>query len=150
MIKTELDRAANFLKPKFGEVLLSQLLPYINNMKQFGLDMRIIIKIADEFLEKYKYLNEQSYKILFNILSNDDELIEKLRKEYKENPDLENQLYNDENQRKNLIIENELKKEEIKKDENENENKKEEENKKNEENKIEEENKKEEENKIEE
>jgi hypothetical protein len=139
MLKTELDRAANFLKPKFGEVLLSQLLPYVNNMKQFGLDMRIIIKITDEFLEKYKYLNEQSYKILFNILSNDNELIEKYRKEYKENPDLENQLYNNENQNnpqnknsienkneikdKNLTIENELKKEEIQKNENKKEQK---------------------------
>ena len=156
MLKTELDKAANFLKPKFGEVLLSQLLPYVNNMKQFGLDIRIIIKITDEFLEKYKYLNEQSYKILFNIISNDDELIEKYRKEYKENPDLENKLYNNENQsnpqnknsientneneKKNLITENELKKEEIQKDENEN--------KKEQKNKIEGENKKEEENQI--
>ena len=97
MLKQEFEKFSNLKKQKLSDILLSQLLPYINNMKQFELDIRIIVKIVDEFLEQYNYLTEESYKILFKILSDDINEIEKYREEYKKNPELENQLYNNEN-----------------------------------------------------
>ena len=97
MLKQEFEKFSNLKKQKLSDILLSQLLPYINNMKQFELDIRIIVKIVDEFLEQYNYLTEESYKILFKILSDDIDEIEKYREEYKKNPELENQLYNNEN-----------------------------------------------------
>ena len=63
-------------------------------MKKYEIDIRIIIKIFDEVSEKYKYLNEESYFTIFSVLSNDIKIIEEYRKEYKNNPDLEKQLYN--------------------------------------------------------
>ena len=63
-------------------------------MKRYEIDIRIIIKIFDEVSEKYKYLNEESYFTIFSVLSNDIKIIEEYRKEYKNNPDLEKQLYN--------------------------------------------------------
>ena len=91
-IKNELEKFSNNTKKNLSDILFNQLLTYNNNMKNFHVDDRIIIKIINEFLEKYNYLDEESYKYLFNLISNMEEA-EKLRKEYKENPDLENQLY---------------------------------------------------------
>ena len=91
-IKKELEKFSKSTKKILSDILFNQLLTYNNNMKNFHVDDRIIIKIIDEFLEKYNYLDEESYKNLFNLISNMEEA-EKLRKEYKENPDLENQLY---------------------------------------------------------
>ena len=85
----------NIKKLNLNDILLTQLLPHINNMKEIGIDVRIIIKIVDEFLEEYKYLNKESYNTLFSIISDDMKIIEKYRKEYKENPDLEKELYNE-------------------------------------------------------
>ena len=95
MIKREFEHKTNLSKKKLNDILLTQLLPHVNNMKGFGIDNRLIVKIIDEILEKYNYLNEQSYNSLFTILNLDLKEIEKYRKEYKENPDLENQLSND-------------------------------------------------------
>ena len=97
MLKKEFEKFSNIKNQKLSDILLSQLIPCINYMHQFEIDLRIIIKIVDEFLEQYNYLDEESYKILFKILSDDINEIEKYREEYKKNPELENQLYNNEN-----------------------------------------------------
>ena len=80
-------------------------------MKEFGIDIRIIIKIVDEFLVKYNYLNEENYKTLWTLINGGDiKKIEEYRKEYKENPDLEKELYNYEKKNnENLVIVNESK-----------------------------------------
>ena len=38
------------------------------------MDNRVIIKIIDEFLEKHNFLDEESYKNLFNLISNIEEV----------------------------------------------------------------------------
>ena len=96
MIKQELERTANFKAQKLNDILLTQLLPYVNNMVGFNMDKRIIIKIIDEISEKYKYLNEESMLTIFTLLGCNKEQIETYRKEIKENKDLENELYNNE------------------------------------------------------
>ena len=93
-LKEEFEKARIYKKSNLNDILLTQLLPYINNMRELGLDIRIIIKIVDEFLEQYNYLDEESYNTVFTIISTDIEEIKKYRKQYKDNPELENELYN--------------------------------------------------------
>ena len=88
----EIEKISNYNKQNLKDILLNVLAPIINNMKCFGIDIRIIIKITDEFLDKYNYLDEEGVSTLFGILSIDMEKVDKFRKEYKENPDLEKSL----------------------------------------------------------
>ena len=74
------------------EILFSCLLSHISNMMELQFDKRIVTKILDEYINKYQYLDENSKKELYLIISTDQEEILKLRKEYQENPNLENDL----------------------------------------------------------
>ena len=110
------------LEKKLNEIVFSQLLTYSNNMKNFEIDKRIIVKIMDEFIEKYKYVSQSNIKTIFDMIissendgeKNNEDIINKLRKEYdisleKENNDIDKDYdnYND-------IIENKNEKDEIK------------------------------------
>ena len=92
ILKKELNKddlqISNYFK-----VLIAQLITYINNMIEFNIDKRIIIKIVDEFLKQYNYSNKNGYGSLFFMIDEDPTMIEKLRTEIHDNPDLENQLY---------------------------------------------------------
>ena len=92
ILKKELNKddlqISNYFK-----VLIAQLITYINNMIEFNIDKRIIIKIVDEFLKQYNYPNKNGYGSLFFMIDEDPTMIEKLRTEIHDNPDLENQLY---------------------------------------------------------
>ena len=70
------------IKSKFNDVVFSQLLAYITNMIYFIPDKKIVLKISDEFVQKYNYLSNSNLDTLFGIISQDKEEIEKLRKEY--------------------------------------------------------------------
>jgi len=78
------------VQDKLNEIAFSQLLTFITNMMDFEIDKRIIIKIIDEFIEKFNYLSDKYKQSLFELISHDKEEIEKLRKEY--NPSLETEL----------------------------------------------------------
>ena len=102
---------------------------YINIMKKYKIDIRIIIKIFDEIAEKNNNLSKENFDTIFSAINNDTKKIEEYRKEYKENPDLENQLNNkgdkhnenNEGEQKNNIV-NEIKEDiEVKKDKKEKE-----------------------------
>ena len=101
MLEKEFEKAHILKKYNLNDILLTQLLPFINNMKELGIDIRIIIKIMDEFLLKYNYLSKESYNVLFSILDNNPKQIEKYRKELKDNPNLENELYNNDQKNDN-------------------------------------------------
>ena len=103
MIETDLGRF-NLKKEKdlkkYGDIIFSNLITFGNNMKSLEIDKRIIIKIMDEFIEKYNFISESNIKIIFETILqetdekplNNDEL-NKLRKEYDislENENLEN------------------------------------------------------------
>ena len=77
------------------EILFSCLLSHTNNMMEFQIDKRITLKILDEFLNKYQYLDEDHIKSLYVIISPAQEEILKLRKEYQENNNLEKELIED-------------------------------------------------------
>ena len=70
------------IKSKFNDVVFSQLLAYITNMIYFIPDKKIVLKISDEFVQKYNYLSNSNLDTLFGIISQDKEEIEKLRNEY--------------------------------------------------------------------
>ena len=74
------------------EILFSCLLSHTNNMMEFKIDKRIALKILDEYLNKYQYLDESHIQNLYIIISPDQEEISKLRKEYQENINLEKEL----------------------------------------------------------
>ena len=76
-------------------------------MMDFEIDIRLIVKIMDEFVEKYNYLNEESYQILFSMINSDLEEIEKIRKEFRDNPNLKEELIQKEENLNNNIKENE-------------------------------------------
>ena len=136
MIETDLGRF-NLKKEKdlkkYGDIIFSNLITFGNNMKSLEIDKRIIIKIMDEFIEKYNFISESNIKIIFETilqetdekpLSNDE--LNNLRKEYDislENENLENND-NEEDKIEEKKEENkEEKKEEKKEEENKEENK---------------------------
>ena len=87
---------------KLGDVVFSNLLTFASNMKNFEIDKRIIVKIMDEFIEKYNYINETNSKILFEMIIQEKEgetvnynELDKLRKEYNISLETENIKDND-------------------------------------------------------
>ena len=91
MFENELNRVNH--KINKNSLLFTQMLSQIKNMKEFKIDDRIIIKIIDEFVKKYDYSETSNLAPLFIFINSDPNEIEKLRKEYLDNPDLEKQLY---------------------------------------------------------
>ena len=77
---------------RLSNICFSQLLPYANNMKEFFVDDRLIVKIIDEFVEKYQIQKELADSIYSGVISEKTEEVEKLRKEYQDNPNFENEL----------------------------------------------------------
>ena len=56
------------------------------------MDDRLILKIIDEFVEKYHVQKELADTIYAGVISEKPEVIEKMRKEYKDNHNFENEL----------------------------------------------------------
>ena len=77
---------------RLSNICFSQLLPYANNMKEFFVDERLIVKVIDEFVEKYQIQKEFADTIYAGVVSDKPEEVEKLRDEYKNNPNFENEL----------------------------------------------------------
>ena len=90
---------------KLSNICFSQILPYANNMKEFYMDERLIVKIIDEFVEKYKIQKELANTIYAGVISDKPEVLEQMRKEYKDNPNFENELLSLEEAKKKRGIE---------------------------------------------
>ena len=82
-IKQMMDQKMNEKDKNEGiiNVVFAQVISYINNMKDFKLENKIIVKIVDEFVEKYNIGKDLSKHIYDNIDKSNE--IENLRKEYK-------------------------------------------------------------------
>ena len=74
-------------KEKLNEIVFAQLLTYISNIKDFGIDERVLLKILDEFTEKYPFLSDNNLHSIYQIITQDKYDIDTLRKEY--DPSLE-------------------------------------------------------------
>ena len=59
----------NLIKKK-GEIIFTQLLPFVNNMISFKMDKNKIINIVDYFKEKYVYLAKEDYKAIISMITN--------------------------------------------------------------------------------
>ena len=86
------DKNDKSSREKLSNICFSQILPYVNNMKEFFMDERFIVKIIDEFVENYEIQKELADTIYSGVISDKPEEVEKLRKEYKDNPNFENEL----------------------------------------------------------
>ena len=78
-------------RERLSNFCFSQLLPYSNNMVEFFLDNRIVVKIIDEFVEKY-HVQKEFADSIYGVVNSNPEEIEKIRQEYKNNPNIENEL----------------------------------------------------------
>jgi hypothetical protein len=78
-------------RESLSNIAFSQLLPYCNNMREFFMDDRIVVKIIDEFVEKYHIQKEWAQSI-YDVINSNPEELEKLRQEYKNNPNIENEM----------------------------------------------------------
>ena len=95
-----------------NNILLTQISPFINNMKDFNIDEGNIVKIVDEFIEKYNLTDEDTKNTLYSLINTDLTIIEGLRKEYKniDNESLEQKInLENSNNNENTIEDNENK-----------------------------------------
>ena len=79
------DNISDKTRLRASEVLFSQLLPYLNNMKEFKIDPSEVLKIADNFCAKYKILTEGHSETIYGLISDNKEEIKNLREKYKKN-----------------------------------------------------------------
>jgi hypothetical protein len=85
MINREVQKIGNLTDRKMNDVLLTQVLPFVNNMKDLHIDNKNIVKVIDEIIEKYHVKDEDIKDALFSLISSDKKVIEELRNEYKKN-----------------------------------------------------------------
>ena len=120
---------ADKIKERLNEVVFSQLLPFISGMIDFEIDKRVVIKIADEFFEKYNYLSKTNLQSILGVISQDKDELEKLRKEYSPSlePPLEEEIIEEKEEKvKDDVKEEKQEKVETKEEKEEKEEKKEE------------------------
>jgi hypothetical protein len=70
------------LSKKISEVIFSQILPFVNNMKDFDMELKDIVGITENFLHKYDYLDEDEKNNVFSLISDNSDEINQLREEY--------------------------------------------------------------------
>ena len=73
------------MKPRIGEVLFSQLLPYVGNMNEVEVDKKVTIKIVDSILEKFPYIDETNKVEIYKMICAAEEV-----------PKFKEQIQNDE------------------------------------------------------
>jgi len=73
------------MKPRIGEVLFSQLLPYVGNMNEVEVDKKVTIKIVDSILEKFPYIEETNKVEIYKMICAAEEV-----------PKFKEQIQNDE------------------------------------------------------
>ena len=117
------------LNAKISNVIFSQLCSIINNLKYFTNNNLYAIELIETFKKKYIYLTDKNAEPLYQIISNDKNIIEELKNEYHKNNNTDNSnKINDkneslpekivENNNKENLEENNNNSELIKKDEN--------------------------------
>ena len=62
------------MKPRIGEVLFSQLLPYVGNMNEVEVDKKVTIKIVDSILEKFPFIEETNKVEIYKMICAAEEL----------------------------------------------------------------------------
>ena len=104
-----------------AEILFSQLMPHITNMVELNVDKKLIVRICEEFINKYNYLDQNNIDILYSVICQDKEEINSLREEAKREISLKynNRIEEPDNIKKKEEKENKENKSEIKENKNE-------------------------------
>ena len=77
------------VKPKIGEVLFSQILPYVGNMSEFNVEKKYIIKIIDDINEKYNYMGDSNIEAIYDLVCSSKEELQKVKEEIKNDKELQ-------------------------------------------------------------
>ncbi len=77
------------MKPRLGEVLFSQLLPYVGNMKEVEVQPKIIVKIIETIIEKYPFIDEAHKNDVYKMIYSPEE-VAKIKEELKTDEELKN------------------------------------------------------------
>ena len=75
-------------KIKIGEVLFSQLLPYVGNMSEFNLEKKYIMKIIDDIKNRYNYLDNSNLETIYELICKSKEEINELKEQIKNDKEL--------------------------------------------------------------
>ena len=100
------------LKPRIGEVLFSQLLPYIGNMKEMEIEYKVIIKIVETIIEKYPFLETNQINEINKIICSQEE-VDKIKEELKTDEEMKKftlslKILKDSNKNKKYIDEDDF------------------------------------------
>ena len=76
------EKITNSFKKKIGDIIYSQILPFVNNMKEFGITLVKIVEIAEDIMLKYDFLSEEEKNSVFSLISDNQEEVNKLREIY--------------------------------------------------------------------
>ena len=108
----------SYIENKKEEILFAQLAPNINNMIEFKVDKKIILKITEEFIHKYDYLKQKKIDTIYNLISDNKEEIKKIKEEIqnenllKSNKNYIENIKDKNNNQENILLEINDKKEE--------------------------------------
>ena len=83
------------VKSKIGEVLFSQLLPYVGNMNEFNIEKKYIIKIIEDINDRYRYMSQSNIDAIYDLVCSSKEELEKIKEEIKNNKELMGSTIND-------------------------------------------------------
>ena len=97
------EKITSNLKKKISDVIFAQILPFVNNIKDFGIDLKVIIEITENFLHKYDYLNEEEKNNVFKLISDNQDEINQIREQYKNKILLKEKEQQDKNDELTLI-----------------------------------------------
>ena len=75
------------MKSRLGEVLFSQLLPYVGNMKELEIENKIIYTMIEAIIKKYPFIDESNKTDIYKMFCNLDE-INKIKEEYEKDEEL--------------------------------------------------------------
>lgn len=90
-----ISEANDKTKKELSDICFAQLLAYINNMKEFYIDDRLIVKIIEEFINTFFVAPDVS-SYIYGLVSQDEKEIENIKKEIQDNPNFENELLSSE------------------------------------------------------
>ena len=83
------------VKPKIGEVLFSQLLPYVGNMIEFNVDKKFIIKILDDINNRYPYMGQANMEAIYDLVCSSKEELKEIEEQIRNDKELSRSTLNE-------------------------------------------------------
>ena len=83
------------VKPKIGEVLFSQLLPYVGNMSEINVEKKYIIKIIDDINDRYNYMGQSNIEAIYDLVCSSKEELKEIKEQIKNDKELASSSLNE-------------------------------------------------------